>query len=426
MNEDELKRIDNKARRQAELELLPSIAFAEVLAVFNKWMILPDPGIVKFLCAIYCTNRLPRKPVWTIIIGPSGGGKTELLNTLIDLPDTHEISLLTPSTFLSGMPGKSDTSLLPQLSGKIMLYKDWTTMLSLNKDAKAEIFSQFREIWDGGMTKSFGNGKTVRWEGKVGLIAASTQAVDMNQQMFTHLGERFINYRLIMPDRKEVALRSLNNDKDHKLMSKELKNAMFSFIKSINWNTEAIPSLPDNTKDELVNLANFCTFARSGVIRDMGFKKEVIFVPAAEMPTRITQQLNTLATGLAMVNGGKLWEEDMKILYKAALDSIPQTNKMVMVEMAKADEQTTSSIAAALGYPTEPIRMYLENLAMLRVCNRVKEGGRADKWTMDPEFADILRHYENIAELTDEEKTRRLKDEVDAYEIEKEWGEMGE
>lgn len=427
MDEKEIKKRAEVAKRRAELSKLEPISFIELESVFHKWLIIPDPGIIKFLMGFYCANKLSRKAVWAIIIAPSGGGKTEFLNALHDLEDVREVSLLTPNTFLSGMPGRSDASLLPQLTGKVMVFKDWTSLLSMQKEAKAEIFSQLREIWDGRMVKNFGNGRVASWEGKVSLLAASTQAVDQNQQMFTHLGERFINYRPKMPNKKEVAMRSLNNDPEQEKMNIEIRNATYAFVKGLNLDEQkTIPDLPQEIKVKLVDLANFAAMARSGIIRDFGIKKEVIFVPDTEMPTRIIQQLNTLGGGLAMVNGGKFDEKDMDILYKCALDSIPQTNKMVIQEMAKADGQTTAEIATALGYPTEPIRIYLENLAMLRVCHRMKNSGRADKWTLVEEFADIIRQYEGIEMLTDEEiklregnlEDNKAQEEFDGYESE--------
>lgn len=416
MDQDTLNKHNKTILRKAELQKLPPIDTAELIAVFQKWLILPDVNVVKLLVAFYCANKLSRKAIWLMLIGPSGGGKTELLNSLLDLPDIEPISLITPNTFLSGMPGRNDASLLPKLTGRIMLMKDFTSILSLQRDAKAEIYSQLREIWDGSMKKVFGNGRIATWEGKVSLLAASTQAVDLQQQQATHLGERFVNYRLIMPDRKEVARRSLSNDSNSDQMQTELRNAMYSFFKGIDLeNTKDLPLMPEEYKAQLVDLANFSTMARSGVIRDFGLKKEVIFVPAAEMPTRIAGQLNALGSGLVMANKGKFEPKDMDILYKVALDSIPQTNKMVIQEMAKADNQTTSEIATALGYPTEPIRMYLENLALLRVCTRIKESGRGDRWTLNPEFAEIVRHYENVEELTEEQLRERQMGADDGY-----------
>lgn len=400
-NKDQLK----KARRAA----IKPMSFEELHSVFEKWMLIPDTGIVKFICALYIANRLPGKALWAFIIGPSGGGKTELLNPLTELDDVVPISLLTPNTFLSGMPGKSDASLLPRLSNKVALFKDWTSILAMQKDAKSEIMSQFREIWDGGMKKIFGTGRVAEWKGKITVIAASTQAVDLNQQQYTHLGERFLNYRPTMPDRKLVAMRALENDSNQEMMQQEMGDAMFAFMRGIDWDKHLknVPNVPKDHREAIVNLANFCTMARSGIIRDFGMKKEVIFVPASEMPTRITGQLAKLGAALTICNGGVFKEEDMNIIYKCALDSIPQTNKMVIAEMAKADNQTTAEIATALGYPTDPIKMYLENLALLKVCKRIKDGGKADKWTMEAEFSEIIRHYEGVVELTDTEIKER-------------------
>lgn len=407
---DELQKQQQAQLKRAELDALVPIPFEELENVIRKWMIIPDKGIIKLLCAHYITNSLARKAVWMIIIAPSGGGKTELLNGLLSLSMIYEVSLLTPNTFLSGMPGPTDASLLPKVNGKVLLFKDWTSVMSMQWDALSELMSQFREIWDGGMTKIFGNGKIRKWEGKVSILAASTQAVDMNQQMFTFLGERFLNYRIIMPERKEVAMRSLNNDVDQELMGWEIKKAFYAFMKNIDFkNLPKQPTLPLEIKEQLVDLADFCSMARSGIIRDNKNHNEVKFVPAAEMPTRIVQQLNSLVSSMMIMNGNQYKDSDMDIIYKVALDSIPQTNKMVIREMARKDERTTSEIAVSLGYPTGPIKLYLENLALLKVCKRIKggdseEGGNADRWTLRVEFKEIIKRYEGVEELSEEEK----------------------
>lgn len=396
-SEEELRLIEEKEKRAAELEALVPISFAEYEAAMRKWMLVADVAVLKLLPALYIANALPgRDAVWVMMIGPSGGGKTELLGSLLDMPLMYPISLLTPNTFLSGFPGKGDTSLLPKLTGKIMIFKDWTSILSMNKDARNEIMGQLREIYDGHMKKPFGNGRVAEWSGKVGLIAGVTGAIDIAQQMHTTLGERFIHYRIDMPDRLDAARRCLQNGKDVVQMRKEMKDAMYAFMKSISMGVE-VPDLPAEAQEKLVRVANLATMARSGVIRDFGMKKEVLYVPSSEMPTRIVQQLSTIATALMIVGGGKFDEAvDGKILTKIALDSIPQTNRMVMEVLAQSSNLPTSKIATRLGYPTGPIKMYLENLALLGVCKRLKADeadggeGNADKWEMRDEFKVIV------------------------------------
>ncbi len=393
--------------RAAELEALPVISFADLQAVFNKWMLIPDPYILKYIMSCYCANELSQRPVWSIIIAPSGGGKTEFLNSLLPLPKIYSVSTVTPNTFLSGMPGAKDASLLPKLSGKIMLIKDWTVILSMQKDARAEIFGQLRDIHDGSMTKVFGNGQVRTWTGKVSILAACTEAIDMNQQQYTHLGERFIFYRPLMPDRTEVAFRSLKNASKQQDMTRALQNAVFSFLKGVDFTQQTLPELPMPVQEELVKLAEFTTKSRSGVIRDFGFKKEVLFVPSAEMPTRLLQQVALIGQGAMMVNGGSLKDEDIHMMYKTMLDSIPRTNSLVINEMAKADAQTTAEIAAALGYPTETIRTYLENQALLGVCERIKDQGTSDRWTMRADYSEIIREYHKVRVLSPDEIKKR-------------------
>lgn len=404
MSERDPQQIEQEEKRKAHLAGLGRISFEEYKATIEKWMLLNDPGIVKLLPAIYVANALKgRDPVWVMVVGPSGGGKTEILGSLLDMPKMYPVSLITPNTFLSGFPGKGDTSLLPKVNGKILMFKDWTSILSMNKENRNEIMGQLREIFDGHLKKPFGNGKVAEWRGKVGVLAGCTPAVDLAAQMHASLGERFIYYRLNMPDRLEVARRVLSNNDKVETMRLEMRDALYAFMKGVSTATE-VPELTEELKEDLIKVANLSTLARSGVIRDYGPKKEVVYVPSPEMPTRIVQQLSTIATALMMVNGGTYDKEvDKPILTKIAMDSIPQTNRMVMEVLAEKTHQTTKDIALKLGYPTSPVHTYLENLALLGVCERIQgkdagpDMGNADRWSMKVDFVVIVNESKGLS-----------------------------
>lgn len=389
------------AARRAELELLVPISYDEMMQVFHKWMLIADPYLIKFCLSCYCANELSQRAVWAIIIGPSGGGKTEVLNSLLPLKKIFPLSTITTQTFLSGMPSTRDQSLLPKITNHMILIKDYTVILSMQKDAQAELQGQFRDIHDGAMTKVFGNGKSRDWSGKVSMLAACTEMYDSHQQRYAALGERFVNYRPIMPDRHEVARRSLANSAKQQDMTRELQNAVYAFIKGIDFTQYlTLPELPTEAQNELIDLAEFVTKSRSAVIRDFGMKKEILFVPTPEMPTRILQQVALVGQGAMILNSGALKEEDMGMMYKVMLDSIPRTNVMVIKEMARSDAQTSREIADALGYPTPTISTYLENLAMLNVCSRKKGTEKGDgndhRWTLHPQYAEIIRRHYDI------------------------------
>ena len=176
MDDKEFNKMNKGAARRAELEALTPIEFDELERRIKKWMLIEDKGVIKLLCATILGNGLPRDPIWIFLIGPSGGGKTELLMALSELREVYLLSLITPSTFLSGMPGKSDASLLPAVNGKVLIFKDWTSILVQNHEARNEIMGQLREIYEGRIIKHFGNGLKREWRGKIGLIAGVTQA----------------------------------------------------------------------------------------------------------------------------------------------------------------------------------------------------------------------------------------------------------
>ncbi len=126
------------------------------------------------------------------------------------------------------------------------------------------------------------------------------------------------------------------------------------------------------------------------------------------MPTRLLQGVAALGSGAMVLRGGDFDDYIKGFMYKMLLDSVPRSNLMVLMEMARHDGQTTAEIATALGYPTETIKTYLENQALLQVCSRMQSVGRGDKWTMKEEYVTLIRKYKEIEKLTDDEIKARL------------------
>lgn len=401
-NIDQLQKQNEIALRKQEIDHLNPIDYSELVKQVKTWMLVEDPGIIKLIPILLVANQIPgTKPVWSFIVGPSGGGKTEFIQAISEYHKTYVISLITPNTLLSGMIGKNDASLLPKINNKIVLFYDWTNITSQPRDAKNEIMGQLRDAYDGHVIKQFGTGKVREWGpgGKFGLIAGTTQMIDMLQQQSTALGERFLNYRIKMPNRLKVGELASKNAMNKKEMEKGLANAFLSFMKGVKVPTkkEDLPTVPDEFRHELVLIADFVTRARSAVIRDFGMKKDVIFVPTPEMPTRIVQQLMLVAVSDMIISGGELTDVGKGIVKKYAFDSIPLTNMMAIKQMARKDELTTKDIAVGMGYPTAPVRIYLENLSLLGICKRIsgedsEEGGNADRWSIRDKFKDLIRN----------------------------------
>src|SRR6266581_8901964 len=87
--------------------------------------------------------------------------------------------------------------------------KDFTSILTMHRDARGEIFSQLREIYDGQYSKAWGTGKEVNWHGKVGILAGVTGIIDRENAFNSALGERFLMYRIPPVSPREQSRRAL-------------------------------------------------------------------------------------------------------------------------------------------------------------------------------------------------------------------------
>lgn len=381
----------------------------------EKIFLLKDKGLVKMVVATVIANRMDLDPVWLMLIAPPSGGKTEMITGISGLDFVFPISDLTVNTFASGQKktGK-ETSLLLKINNGIMAFKDFTSVLSKNKDAKKEIMGQLREIFDGEYVKRTGTGDDITWRGKVGAIAGATEVVYRHLEEMSAMGDRFIMYNIEQPDRLEVARRALDNTAGIHEKREHLKSCFKAFIEHVITYVEGHPdeeiTLSEETKEDLLQVADFATSVRSAVMTD--FKTGMVdFVPKAEMPMRVTSQLYTLAAGFIAINranpyikegnpafSGQLAESEKRLLYKTAFDSIPRTRRDVIIPLAKYTAGiSTAGLATYLGLPSESAKKYLQQINALGICKREKKGGKqGDMWKMDERYRQIMKKVQEF------------------------------
>lgn len=397
----------------------------------NKVLFEIDPGAVRMICAAVVANRMETDPVWLMLVASSSGGKGELLSAIEDLEFVHPLTDLTVNTFASGLKrGDKQTSLLLQIGSGILTFKEFTTFLSKNSQAREEIVGQLRAIFDGAYDKGTGTGDNINWRGKMGVLAGSTEVVYSYMQQFSAMGDRFIMYCMKQPDRISAAKRALENSSEMAAYRLHLKACFTSFLgRVITEGDLSEVTIDEETRDDILAVTNFATLARSGVMTD--FKSGLVdFVPSTEMPARLTSQLYGLAAGFIALNryswlsksGLGVYDEKLTpfekgLIIKTALDSIPRTRRDPLLKLARYKQVSTAGLATVLNLPSGAVSKQLASINALGICKRFKKGGnQGDYWEMKMEWREILGKHQGITlteDILEAEKVGDFSEEED-------------
>ena len=204
------------------------------MAVFEKWLLLEDPWPVYVTLGAIAANHLPGPPVWLGLIAPPSSAKTEILNAMLRL---SKVELVQPRPLPRCFPApprnrrarRPRADLLRQVgSFGILVLKDFTSVLGLHRDNLSEMLDALREIYDGQWVRHLGTdgGRTLKWEGKLGLIFGCTEAFDSSYATIGVLGDRFLLYRLPPSQHDQFEMAMLHTGGRFKQMQDELAEAV--------------------------------------------------------------------------------------------------------------------------------------------------------------------------------------------------------
>jgi hypothetical protein len=378
---------DFSGERGASLVYSSATPLDDVLIAFDDLLLMPDHGAILVALAGVVANYADGDVVWPLLVGPPGCGKSEIVNAMTTAPGVWALSSLTPQTLLSGFERKGEpASLLLQIgSFGILAFKDLTTVLTMAREAKAQIIGQLREVADGKTEKSFGNGLRLEWEGKLGLIAGVTPVIDEQHAFLAIMGERFLLYRMPEVHRRDLARRSLARRGHESELRERIRTTAGDFLGPFQGCGRL--DLPESFQEPLVELTDIITRARSGVARD-GYSRELLYLPEPEAPTRLAKQLAQL--GAALLALGVSEAETWRLLRKAGWDSVPAVRCAVIESLARRAEApgTIADLQEETGLPQKTIERVVEDVVSLRLARREKVSG---KWHVTP--SRIAREY---------------------------------
>lgn len=362
----------------------------ELENVFDRWIPDGDAIPLRVLLATYAANRhLDGDPVWMMLVGGSGVGKTERLVPLSAMPDVVLASDITgPAALLSGTSKKevakdATGGLLRQLPSDrgMLVLKDFTSVLDMPRDARAQVLAALREMYDGRWDRIVGadGGRTLTWSGRLAIVAGCTSAIDSHHAVISIMGTRFLYVRLrSSPD---IVAAALNHAGEEAVMRQQLREAVRGFL-------EHLPGQPYGKTEvgtALMALASLVARARSPVERDQ--RSEIRFVPDAEMPTRIVKMLAQLwrAAGLVGIPKPAAWD----MVRRVAIDSVPKLRGLVLT-LLEPGQKTIAEIAKETLHPESTARRALEDLAAHGVVVATRSSGKAEHWQISPACRRLL------------------------------------
>lgn len=395
---------DDEVQEKEEEILDNPPTFEETLKVFEKWADMNQDLIdaLKVLYAVVLSEKLKGDPLWLYLVGPAGCGKTMLLLTLQESGRCVFRSSITAHTLVSGFQRNYDPSLLPKLSKKCCVWKDFTEVLE--KKDKDEIYSTLRGAYDGSVIATFGNGVERIYKNlHFSMLAGTTPAVHKDRKAM--LGERFLKFELFSDEiinTTDQINAAINDVGQEDRMLAEMTVASTRFLSRKIY----IPELPLWARTRIVSLAQIVSILRAVVERAEFGNQQVLYMPSPEIGTRPAKQLVKLAKFLAFVMGHKKVEyEEYKLVEKTAFD----TSKKMYLTILNAisgygGEATVSQIAVKTRLNWQAIYRQLEDLYLLRVVTSSPAKGKK-KWRVEKR---ILKLFQKAKLGQPPEKQRKL------------------
>jgi Toprim domain len=360
-------------------------AIEETLAVFDRWLLLPNPTPVYAVLGTVAANLLPGDPVWLGIIGPPSSAKTEILNSISSLPHVVQAATLTPAGLLSGTSKKqydktAKGGLLRQIGDfGIIALKDFGSILSMRPDAKAEVLAALREVYDGAWTRHLGTdgGRTLSWRGKVALLFGATGVIDSHYSVIGAMGDRFLLSRLAPVETGQFGQALKHMGAATEQMRKELAEAVARLFAG----RRPEPRPISNEEIEHIDRAIMLVVRLRGAVERDRHSREMEAVYGAEGTARIGLALERLLAGLDTLGVDRA--DALAVVEAVAMDSVPPIRRRAYEYLRSLDGgfAETAAVANALGLPTNTVRRALEDLMAYQLVARTAQGkGNPDIW----------------------------------------------
>lgn len=347
----------------------------------REYLHMPDPLMLYTVIGSLAANMIEGNPVWLMLVGAPGSGKTELLMALLGVPGVHPVSSLEgKGVFLSGTSARERATdatggLLRQVGeAGALVIDDLSCILSLPADQIRIVMDVMRQTFSGRYDRAMGvdGGKILHWCGKLAFLGGATGSIDHYHSVSASLGERWIYYRLTEEDGYHKSRRALVNA-GFSSWREELRELMRSFFDVEELGFKSIAARPEMMTAEMVRIIRIASFVapcRSAVLRETSGSREIIGPRETEQSSRLAGTLGQLMAGLKVV--GVSEANRWKSIKRVALDSMPRMRQMLVEYLLINPTISAEEAMNLVGCSQSVMLRTLQDLAVHHVVEREK------------------------------------------------------
>ncbi|MBU0505707.1 MarR family transcriptional regulator, partial [bacterium] len=299
-----------------------------------------------------------------------------IVRSFVDGEMFYQISTLTTNSLISGYVksnNKKVEDMASQINDKVLIIKDFTSILSMSKDKRDEILGQLREAYDGYISKKLGNlDKKISIETSFGLIACVTPVIDKHYKPMGQLGERFLKLRLDYDDDHILDGSEKNEGKEEEMRNK-ISDAIMGFLTNIEVYDV---TFSDSDKKKIKLLVKWVAKIRTPVSgRWQGDDFVLDVAPQSEKPTRLYKQFKKLATLLCIIEGKtKFDEQTFRMLERIAMDTAPPDRLKVWQHIVNHNNTPDHEIVKRLRIPRTTLNRIVDSLYRLDLIDKNRDG----------------------------------------------------
>lgn len=333
-------------------------------------------------------------------------GKTLFLESLENSPERviHR-SRIRPHDLVSGYITQdgSDPSLLPRISQRCFVVKDFTTIKSLSAQEQEGVAGVLRDAYDGRVHVPFANitGGRNYPSCHFAFIAAVTDVIHIDNR--SSMGERFVKVEFLGDDNdteKHILAALDNADKATEFIEDKQKlQALVSDFIDRDIDAGKAPTASATLKTQLAALTRVVAILRSSVER--GQHGDLHFRTRSEVGTRLAGQLLKLGKSIAIIRGKHTVDaECYRLMEKVAFDTAYGWNLDIVRVLVKHSDRKLkiNELAKYVHISTSALGRKLENLLEIRAVVRdtvepdkttksyAKAGNPASVYSVDPKL----------------------------------------